>query len=81
MANAEATRAETMTWLCMGCGHKWRDMTECKGVVQTGCPACGSRQIIDCNVGAERATDPCDGCLRVGIANCTACIEEEVAHG
>jgi len=43
-------RAETMRWKCLGCGNVWTDLRECKGVFQSGCPACGSRNIMDCNI-------------------------------
>ena len=83
-APVAAERAETMWWKCLDCGNKWRDLRECKGVCQSGCPACGSRNIFDCNLetsargGAEGAEkDKCDGCLNVGVTNCLACIERD----
>ena len=93
--NAQVERAETMWWKCLDCGHKWRDLRECKGVCRSGCPACRSRNIMDCNIGSAgeaphgattnvepnaqmvTAEDACAGCLKVGVANCLACIERD----
>ena len=51
-------RAETLLWKCLDCGHKWRDLAECKAVCPGGCPGCGSLRIMDCNLGSagERGT-------------------------
>jgi len=48
-----ATLTPTMTWKCLDCGNKWQDLRECGPVVQAGCPACGSKNILDCNVDTE----------------------------
>ena len=48
-----ATLTPTMPWKCMDCGNKWMDLRECGPVVQAGCPACGSKNILDCNAGTE----------------------------
>lgn len=49
--NVQAERAETMRWKCLDCGHAWRDLRECGPVCRSGCPACRSLRIMDCNVG------------------------------
>ncbi len=47
--------------------------------LKAGRPKCGSRNIIDCNAHPVR-TDPCDGCLKVGVTNCLACVEKGAAE-
>lgn len=39
-----------MPWKCLDCHNKWIDRADCKGVVERGCPKCGSHRMFDCNV-------------------------------
>ena len=41
---------DKMPWKCVGCGHKWQDRADCRGVQKRGCPACGSQRVFDCNL-------------------------------